>query len=105
MNANFTSLMVERDPAAVSVDVSDERITVGLDDGRIFSIPLAWYPRLAHATPAVRAHWELWGPGYAIEWPDIDEHISVEGLLAGRRSGECDRSFKQRLAGRNAHGN
>jgi hypothetical protein len=99
----MTSLVLERDPAAVSVEVSDERITVGLDDGRIFSVPLAWYPRLAHATPAERAHWELWGTGYAIEWPDIDEHISVEGLLAGRRSGECAASFERWLASRNAH--
>ncbi|HEY2410806.1 MAG TPA: DUF2442 domain-containing protein [Pirellulaceae bacterium] len=85
---------------AVSVDVSDERIAVTLDDGRIVSAPLGWYPRLAHATPAERSHWELWGPGYAIEWPDIDEHISVEGLLAGRRSGECEASFNRWLATR-----
>jgi len=81
--------------------VSDLQIEVELDDGRRLSIPLAWYPRLASATAAERNHTELWGSGYAIEWPDIDEHISVEGLLAGRRSGECAASFERWLASRN----
>jgi hypothetical protein len=96
----MTSLILERSPNAVGVAVSDEAIDVKLDDGRRLSVPLAWYPRLAHATPAERNHYELWGSGYAIEWPDIDEHISVEGLLAGRRSGECDASFSRWLATR-----
>jgi hypothetical protein len=96
----MTSLVLERTPNAVSVHVSETRIEVNLDDGRCLGVPLEWYPRLAHASPAERNHYELWGSGYAIEWPDIDEHISVEGLLAGRRSGECDASFKRWLASR-----
>jgi hypothetical protein len=93
----MTSLVLERSPNAVAVTVSDERIDVELDDGRRLSVPLAWYPRLVHATAAERSRYELWGSGYAIEWPDLDEHISVEGLLAGRRSGECAASFERWL--------
>ena len=98
----MTSLVLEREPVAVSVKVSDGHITVELDDGRLLSVPLDWYPRLLHATQAERDHWELWGDGYAIEWPHIDEHISVEGLMAGRRSGESAASFARWLAGRGA---
>jgi len=96
----MTSLVLDRNPNAVAVSVSDAAIEVQLDDGRRLSVPLAWYPRLAHASPAERNHYELWGSGYAIEWPDIDEHVSVEGLLAGRRSGECETSFQRWLATR-----
>src|SRR5438477_11175360 len=96
----MTSLVLERDPVAVSIRVSDERLIVELDDRRSLSVPLEWYPRLAHAKPAERDHWELWGNGYAIEWPDVDEYISVQGLLAGRRSGECERSIKRWLDSR-----
>jgi hypothetical protein len=96
----MTSLVLERSPNAVTVNVTDDRIEVQLDDGRRLSVPLDWYPRLAHATAAERSRYELWGSGYAIEWPDIDEHISVEGLLAGRRSGECSASYEKWLTSR-----
>jgi len=96
----MTSLVLERTPNAVAVHVSETAIDVELDDGRRLSVPLAWYPRLFHASPSERNRYELWGSGYAIEWPDIDEHISVEGLLAGRRSGESERSFKRWLESR-----
>jgi hypothetical protein len=98
----MTSLVLERSPNAVAVHVSDERIDVELDDGRRLSVPLAWYPRLANATAAERSRYELWGSGYAIEWPDLDEHISVEGLLAGRHSGESAASFAKWQASRGA---
>lgn len=93
--------MPEREPFAVAVQVVEVRIVVDLDDGRQLRVPIDWYPRLVHATAAERNHLELFGSGYAIEWPDIDEHLSVEGLLAGRRSGECAASFGRRLAARN----
>lgn len=93
----MTSLVLERDPVAVRVSVSDEHIAVELDDGRSISVPLAWYPRLLHATPEERSRYEFWGRGYAIEWPAVDEHISIEGLLAGRRSGESPASFDRWL--------
>lgn len=85
---------------AVDLTVTDETLTVTLADGRVLSVPLAWYPRLAQATTAERAHWHLLGGGYAIEWPDLDEHIGVAGLLAGRRSGESEASLKQWMASR-----
>ena len=66
-----------------SVFLSDEELIVGLMDGRKISAPLWWYPRLARATPAQRARWELCGAGFGIHWPDIDEDLSTEGLLAG----------------------
>lgn len=75
-------------------------VKIQLLDGSQLEIPLDWYPRLQHATDAERQNWELLGDDYAIHWPDLDEHIGVEGLLAGRRSGESDKSFQRWLAGR-----
>jgi hypothetical protein len=54
---------------------------VHLEDGRSISVPLDWFPKLRDATPKQRKHWRLIGPGFGIHWPDIDEHISVAGLL------------------------
>jgi len=82
---------------AQRVIVSDDTLTVDLTDGRTISVPLAWYPRLLHGTPAERNNWRLIGGGEGIHWPDLDEDISVEGLLAGRPSGESQRSFKRWL--------
>jgi hypothetical protein len=75
-----------RDTADIRVrDVSltDDELSVALMDGRTIIVPLAWYPRLANATPAERANWELAGAGYGIHWPDVDEDLSTEGLLLG----------------------
>jgi Protein of unknown function (DUF2442) len=96
----MTTLVLERDPCAVRVDASESHLTVELDDRRTVSVPLDWYPRLVHATPAERQNCQIFGEGSAIEWPDIDEHISVEGLLAGRRSGESVASLERWLAAR-----
>ena len=74
--------------------MTDEKVIVDLADGRSLIVPLAWYPRLLHASPEERYNWQLLGDGYAIEWVDLDEHIGVEGLLAGRRSSESQRSFE-----------
>ena len=65
------------------VRVSEDTLAVDLADGRTISVPLSWYPRLMRATPAQRAKWEIAGGGYGIHWPDIDEDLSVEGLLRG----------------------
>lgn len=70
---------------------------VELVDGRSVSVPLLWFPRLVDATPAERAHWRLIGRGEGIHWPDLDEDMSVAGLLAGKRSGESQRSLKRWL--------
>ncbi|NOT08879.1 MAG: DUF2442 domain-containing protein [Gemmatimonadales bacterium] len=73
---------------AKEVRFSDETLVVELADGRILTVPIQWYPRLAYATPTERAGWQLIGRGEGISWPDLDEDLSVEGLLVGRRSGE-----------------
>ena len=65
------------------VSVTDDELTVRLMDGRKLSVPVAWYPRLAEATPDQRADWEIAGGGYGIHWPQIDEDLSTEGLLRG----------------------
>ena len=87
-------------PEARDVRVSDTALTVDLVDGRTISVPLAWYPRLLHATMEERKHWRLIGRGEGIHWPDLDEDISVEGLILGRPSGESQRSFQHWLQGR-----
>ena len=67
----------------VDVHFNESSLSVDLMDGRTIIVPLAWYPRLLHATPAQRNHWEKSGGGYGIHWPDIDEDLSTEGLLRG----------------------
>ena len=74
-------------PEVERVIVTDDALTAELSDGRTISVPLDWYPRLAHATPQERDNWELIGPGEGIHWPDLDEDISVTGLIAGGPSG------------------
>ena len=68
---------------ARAVRFSGEALSVDLADGRTITVPLAWYPRLLHATAAQRAKWNIVGGGYGIHWPDIDEDLSTEGLLRG----------------------
>ena len=65
------------------ISCSNDKLTVDLEDGRSISVPLAWYPRLLHASAAQRQNWELAGAGFGIHWPDVDEDLSVEGLLCG----------------------
>ena len=89
----MSTLVTERDVFAQSVCFSEDALTVQLDDGRALSVPLTWYPRLLHATPAEREHYELIGDGEGIHWPELDEDISVHGLLAGRRSAESAASL------------
>lgn len=96
----MNTLMFEIQMAAVQVTISDEKLIVELADGRGISIPLAWYPRLLHGSPEERQNWQLLGDGYAIERPDLDEHIGIEGLLAGKRSGESQKSFERWLTAR-----
>ena len=87
-------------PVADSVSVTDDTLSVNLSDGRTILVPTAWYPRLLHATPKERKKWRLIGRGHGIHWEDIDEDISIEGLLAGKQSGESQTSFKKWLDGR-----
>ncbi len=96
----MTTLTLETEPLAAQVRLTDEKLIVDLIDGRSLIIPLSWYPRLLHASQEERQNWQLLGEGNAIEWVVLDEHIGVEGLLAGRQSGESDRSFERWLATR-----
>ncbi|NIV00835.1 MAG: DUF2442 domain-containing protein [Phycisphaerae bacterium] len=96
----MTTLTLETEPVAVEVTVTDEKLIVDLVDGRSLAIPLEWYPRLMYGSPEERQTWHLLGDGYAIEWPDLDEHIGIEGLLAGRRSSESKKSLERWLATR-----
>jgi len=96
----MTTLVLEIEPVAIDVTVTDEKLVVDLNDGRSLAVPLKWYPRLVHGSPQERQNWQLLGDGYAIEWPDLDEHIGIEGLLAGRRSGESQKSLERWLASR-----
>ncbi len=82
----MSSSTVETSPRAESVEVTDAELIVRLVDGRRLSVPLVWFPRLLRATPEQRSKSELLGDGDGIHWPLIDEDLSVEGLLAGRRS-------------------
>ena len=68
-------------PRAVKVTITDDTLSVDLEDGRTIAAPIGWYPRLAHGTSAERANFQISGAGYGIHWPDLDEDIGVEGLL------------------------
>ena len=96
----MSTLTFETEPVAVHVTITAEKLLVELADGRGISVPLAWYPRLIHGSPQERQNWQLLGDGYAIEWPDLDEHIGIEGLLVGRRSGESQKAFERWLTAR-----
>ena len=73
------------EPRAYDIATTDDELVVTLVDGRTLTVPLAWFPRLMHATRDSRTNWELLGDGQGIHWPDIDEDISVHGLLHGFR--------------------
>ena len=90
-----TSSVATETAAARNVRVTDRALVVELRDGRVVSVPVAWYPRLAEGSPGERRRWELLGPGIGIHWPDLDEDISVEGLLQGLPSGESAASLKR----------
>lgn len=79
----------------VDVKITADELTVQLEDGRTLAVPLVWYPRLLHGTKRERARWRLIGRGVGIHWPSLDEDISVDGLLAGRRSGESQQSLER----------
>jgi len=76
-------LALAADERVKGVQITEDTVSVSLMDGRIISVPLAWYPRLFNATPEQRKNWQICGGGYGIHWPDIDEDLSTEGLLRG----------------------
>ena len=101
----MTTLTLKNNPAAVKIAIrrthsGEVKLIVDLVDGRTLAVPLEWYPRRVHGGRKERQNWTLLGKGYAIAWPDLDEHIGVEGLLAGRRSGESRKSLERWLSSR-----
>lgn len=84
----------------MDVTVTDDTLAVDLADGRSILVPIGWYPRLAHGSPAERCNFRLVGAGHGIHWPDLDEDIGVEGLLLGKKSLESRSSFGRWLLNR-----
>ena len=87
---------------AQSARVTEKALAVELVDGRTITVPLVWYPRLWHGTPQERNHFEIVGDGAYLHWPDLDEDLTVAGLLAGRQSGESRESLRRWMASRKA---
>ena len=87
---------------AESVKFSSTSVTFALSDGRAVTAPLEWFPRLQTASPKERRNWELIGAGYGVHWPSLDEDVSVEAMLEGRRSMESERSFQAWLQRRSS---
>ncbi len=81
----------------IKVIVTDDTLSVDLEDGRTIAVPIGWYPRLAYGTPKERANFQISGAGYGIHWPDLDEDIGVEGILLGKKSSESQASFARWL--------
>ena len=81
----------------INVTIDDDTLSVDLEDGRSISVPIGWYPRLTHGTPAERKNFQISGAGYGIYWPDLDEDIGVEGMLLGKKSTESRESFERWL--------
>ena len=97
MNGTLSVVVTLNLPRAVNVSVTDDTLSVDLEDGRTVSVPIGWYPRLAHGTPVERAKVQIAGAGLGLHWPDLDEDIGVEGLLLGKHSAESPESFKRWL--------
>ena len=106
MNTSLAELVEMKLSAARAqyVFVSEDTLTIDLSDGRTISIPIGWYPRLSHGTPEERDNWCISGAGWSVHWPDLDEDVSVKGLLLGNPSGESQSSFKKWLEDRAARG-
>jgi len=101
MNSSAIEIQEAR---AQSVTVSEDALTVDLVDGRTIIVPVVWYPRLWHGTLEERQQVEIFGDGAYLHWPELDEDLTVAGLLAGRRSGESPQSLQRWLEARKAQG-
>jgi hypothetical protein len=97
MNGTPSAAVLPAPAKAVQVIVTDDSLTVDLDDGRTISVPIGWYPRLAYGTPEERSNVRIAGAGYGLHWPDLDEDIGVDGLLLGKKSSESVPSFTRWL--------
>ena len=87
-------------PRVTGVSVTDDTLSVDLEDGRSVSVPIGWYPRLAYGTADERSNVQIAGAGFGLHWPDLDEDIGIEGILLGKRSAESPQSFERWLQSR-----
>src|SRR3990172_811105 len=97
MNGTASALATLKLARIVNVTVTEDTLSVDLEDGRTISVPIGWYPRLAHGTPAERTNLQISGAGYGIHWLELDEDVGVEGLLLGKKSTESPASFERWL--------
>jgi Protein of unknown function (DUF2442) len=102
MNGTHSAVMTLTLPRAISVTVTDDTLSVDLEDDRTIAVPIGWNPRLVHGTLAERANVQISGAGYGMHWPELDEDIGVEGLLLGKKSTESAASFERWLQRRQA---
>jgi hypothetical protein len=100
MNGTTSVVVTLSLPRITSVSVTDDTLSVDLEDGRTVSVPIGWYPRLAHGNSAERTNVQIAGAGFGLHWPDLDEDIGVEGILLGKRSSESSQSFEKWLQSR-----
>jgi hypothetical protein len=100
MNGTLSVVVTLNLPRAVRVSVTDDTLSVDLEDGRTVSVPIGWYPRLVYGTPAERANVQISGAGFGFHWPELDEDIGIEGILLGKRSNESPQSFEKWLQAR-----
>ena len=104
-NLGMTTLVIDESSLrAVRAQLTDEALVVDLADGRSVSVPLVWYPRLVRASMKERQQFRLIGSGEGIHWELLDEDVSVEGIVAGRRSMESAESFRRWLKDRKERG-
>ena len=92
---NLSTAVDIREARASSIHVTDSELVVELEDGRTIVAAIGWYPRLANGTPQERNDIKIMGGGIGIHWPQLDEDISVAGLLAGRKAGESAASLNR----------
>ena len=97
MNGTDSAPVLTAPPKAVTVTVTDDTLSVDLEDGRTIAVPIGWFPRLAYGTVIERANVQIAGAGCGLHWPDLDEDIGVEGLLLGKKSAESPASFARWL--------
>ncbi|HSJ88538.1 MAG TPA: DUF2442 domain-containing protein [Anaerolineales bacterium] len=100
MNGTTSVVVTLSLPRITSVTVTDDTLSVDLEDGRTVLVPIGWYPRLAHGTSEERANVQISGAGFGLHWPDLDEDIGIEGILLGKRSAESAQSFEKWLQSR-----
>ena len=100
MNGTLSVVVTLSLPRITGVSVTDDTLSVDLEDGRTIAVPIGWYPRLTHGTLVERTNVQIAGAGFGLHWPDLDEDVGIEGILLGKRSNESSRSFEKWLASR-----